>query len=400
MAVGPPSRTAENPRPFVLKKIAVFTSTRSEYGLLLPLLRRLSADSRFDLDLLVGGSHLLATYGQTIDRIKEDGFVIGALMPFLSERPGPHAEATALSTLSGLLGEHLYRSQPDLLILLGDRYELLAVASVALVGGIPVAHISGGDVTEGSIDNQVRHALTKLSHLHFPATEAYKRNLIAMGEEEWRICVSGEPGLDEILTIDLMTKAEVFAELAVPIDREIAIATFHPETIGNAISPDFISTLIDRLLTRTPYHLLFTGANFDPGGDAINAALENASRNPRVTFVPSLGQKRYYSAIKYAAIMIGNSSSGLTEAHSFGLPVLNVGNRQLGRLANANVIHVPLDADAVVKAIPAALSPAFRTAFSSTGNIYGDGKAVDRILAFLTQSTPERLLMKRSVFPT
>jgi UDP-hydrolysing UDP-N-acetyl-D-glucosamine 2-epimerase len=384
----------------MLKEIAVFTSNRSEYGLLRPMLRGLAADGRFRLRLLAGGSHLLPEFGRTVDGIRADGFAIACELPFLPPAGKAAPEAESLSVLAGQLGRYLAANRPDILMVLGDRYELLAAASVALAMGLPIAHISGGDITEGAIDNQVRHALTKLAHLHFPATEASKRVLLRMGEEEWRICVSGEPGLDELLAEPPLAREALFGSLGIPADRRVALATFHPETIGNAITPAFVSEAAEALLAGTGYHLLFTGANFDPGGREINACLEAmALGNSRVTYAPSLGQERYRSMLSHADLMLGNSSSGLVEAHSFALPALDVGKRQQGRLANANVVRVPADPRAILAAIPAAVSPSFRAGLRESPNLYGDGKAVPRILAALAAADPGALPLKKNVFP-
>ncbi|MBW8889343.1 MAG: UDP-N-acetylglucosamine 2-epimerase (hydrolyzing) [Fibrobacteres bacterium] len=383
----------------MLQNIAVLTTNRSEYGLLRPLLNGLAGDRRFNLRLLVGGSHLLSEFGNTVNGIRADGFAIAREIPFLSSHPVPAPEAIALAKLSDQLGRYFAESKPDALVLLGDRYELLAAAAVALVMDVPIAHVSGGDVTEGAIDNQVRHALTKLAHLHFPATETYKRNLLAMGEEEWRITVSGEPGLDELASGNCLPRIDLFRSLGIPSDAQVILATFHPETIANAITPDFVGSVAESLLNATPYHLLFTAANFDPGGREINARAGSlALGNPRVTYLPSLGSERYRSMLRYAALMLGNSSSGLVEAQTFALPVLDVGKRQQGRLANANVIHVAADPEAVLAAVPAALAPAFRKRIQGLPNLYGDGHAVPRILEALAAADPSKLALKKSVF--
>jgi UDP-hydrolysing UDP-N-acetyl-D-glucosamine 2-epimerase len=343
---------------------------------------------------------LLPEFGRTADGILADGFAIAREIPFLTSGKEPAPEAAALSKLSDQLGRYLSESKPDILVLLGDRYELLAAAAVALVMDVPIAHISGGDVTEGAIDNQVRHALTKLAHLHFPATESYKRNLLAMGEEEWRITVSGEPGLDELISGTSLPREALFNGLGIPADRAVALVTFHPETIANAITPTFVRTVAEGLLSSTEYHFLFTAANFDPGGRDLNDCIgEIAQGNPRVTYVPSLGSDRYRSMLRYAALMLGNSSSGLVEAHSFALPALDVGKRQQGRLANANVIRVPADPAAILAALPRAEAPAFRQRLMGTPNLYGDGKAVPRILAALAAADPSKLALKKSTFP-
>ncbi len=380
--------------------IAVFTSTRAEYGLLFPLLKKINANAAFSLKLLVGGSHLLHSYGHTIDFIKKDNFQITSLFPFLEENKKNYHKHDELSVLSKQIGDYFLQDRPDIILILGDRYELLAIASVALVLDVPVGHISGGDITEGLIDNQVRHALAKIAHLHFPATEIARDNLLKMGEESWRICLAGEPGLDQILNMQYVNKEDLYGDLNIPLDKELIIATFHPETIGNEMNPSFVTSLLEQLVLHGSFHVLVTASNFDIGGREINnALLALCAKNKNITFKESLGQTRYYSILKYASLMIGNSSSGLVEAQSFKLPVLNVGKRQQGRLANANVMNVELDIKKIVSVIPYALSDDFKAKFVSQPNKYGDGHAADRILNFINENMNRAsLLMKKDVF--
>ncbi len=227
-----------------IKNIAVFTSIRSEYGLLSPLIRAIDMDENFTLRLLAGGAHLRKEYGETIDQIISDGYKITEKFDFLDTDSSNDFSSRSLGRLQEQIGKYLYFNRPDLLFILGDRYELLPVASSALLYNIPVAHISGGETTEGAIDNQVRHALTKMSHLHFPATETYRQNIIKMGEEPWRICNSGEPGLDEIVSMDFISKEDLFADLGLSVGKTIICCTFHPQTIDNKINAAFIKELL------------------------------------------------------------------------------------------------------------------------------------------------------------
>lgn len=380
-----------------MKNIAVFTSTRAEYGLLLPILKRLKSDSDLNLKLLVSGSHLSDQFGFTKNQILSDGFDVEAEFPFIEN--SKEKEYKALSILSNDLGSYFSVNKPDLLLVLGDRFELLAVASVALVMNIPLAHISGGDVTEGAIDNQIRHALTKMSHLHFPATEIYKNNLLQMGEEEWRICVVGEPGLDEIRNLELIPKDELFNNLGLSMENKLVLATLHPETIDNQITREFIEGLIKEIMLKTDYDILFTGANFDHGGNEINELLRSMSVvEDRLTFIDSLGQKRYYSMLNYASILIGNSSSGLTEAQSFNIPVLNVGKRQQGRLFNPNVLHVSSSIVGVMEGLEYVMKNDFKTQYIDKDNIYGDGHASEKIIEKIKSVDASSLLLKKSTF--
>ena len=289
-------------------------------------------------------------------------------------------------------------NKPDLLMILGDRFELLPVVLAATLNKVPIAHISGGETTEGAIDNQIRHALTKLSHIHFPATETYGRNIISMGEEPWRVCVSGEPGLDLIQRVQLVEKNELFVDLGLNIKDPVVQVTFHPETISNKISPKLVESACKIFLNKG-FQVLATAANFDEGGSGINRVYELlAKENKSLVYHKSLGQKRYYSMLKHAALMIGNSSSGLVEAQSFNLPVINIGDRQKGRLANPNVVNAAADEIEIEKAFLFAISEQFQSGFYGKENIYGDGNACNRIISFLEKIEWQRLLSKKDCF--
>jgi len=378
-------------------KIAVFTAIRSEYGLLTPLLKRLNSDPVFDLQLLVGGAHLSKQFGFTRDKILSDGFQIKAEFDFLQDSTLQDYVTRSMSILQNQIGTWLVENKPDLLLVLGDRFELIPVVVSALLYGVPICHISGGDITKGSVDNQIRHAITKMAHLHFPATEQYKRNLINLGEEEWRICVSGEPGLDALTDLELCSKRELFEQLGLKLSKPVVCATFHPETIDNSINSNFLEHLFSSILRKTDFQIVATASNYDIGGAEINSVLEKLSKeHDRIIFVKSFGQQKYYSLLKHATLMLGNSSSGLIEAQSFNLPVVNVGERQSGRIANKSVVHAKTDVPEILQAIDYAKSPEFAKVFMGQPNVYGDGKASDRIVSFIKSidTKNKKLLVK------
>lgn len=374
-------------------RVAVFTSSRADYGPLRPLLKLLREDSDFELLLLVAGSHLSQRFGFTKSEIESDHFNIDAEFDFLADPADCDFLTRSLSRLQLEIGLWLCKNRPDWLIVLGDRFELLAVASAALLTKLPLAHISGGDITEGAIDNQVRHAVSKIASVHFPATDAARQVLLSLGEEEWRIHLVGEPALDQIAEMKLLPKRELFSSLGLDSERQTAIMTFHPDTITNVITPDFVQT-ISRRLIASGLQMIATGSNFDAGGDEINRALAQID-DPGFTFEMSLGQQRYYSMLKYSSLLIGNSSSGIIEAKSFNIPVIDVGARQLGRLSNPNVLHVEADVEAICRALPRALSKEFVESFQNCPNVYGDGNASGRIVAYLKRIPKENLFQKR-----
>ena len=380
-----------------MKKVAVFTSIRSEYGLLSPLLEKFKQHDSFKLELIVGGAHLVKEYGQTVTFIEADDIPIACKLPFLFGDEEKDVLTRSLASLQQQIGKYFSENKPDILVVLGDRIELLPVVLAATLNKIPIAHISGGETTEGAIDNQVRHALTKLSHIHFPATKIYAKNIISMGEEPWRVCVSGEPGLDLIDRINYIDKVDLYAQLGLDEKKPVVLVTFHPETISNKITPQLVSSVCKALIYRE-YQVLATAANFDEGGPEINRVYESFVSQKMISYQKSLGQLRYYSMLKYAAMMVGNSSSGLVEAQSFNLPVLNIGDRQKGRLAGLNVIHVPADFHSIERGIQVALSVEFKKQYFDQPNIYGDGQACNRIISYLEQVEWQKLLVKKDNF--
>lgn len=383
-----------------IKDIAFFTSIRSEYGVMIPFLKKVQNDPNFNLKLLVGGAHLLEEHGNTIDEIINDGFEIDCKLPFLDNENDATALTIAMSKLQLQIGEYLAVNKPDVLIVVGDRFELLPVVSAALVLGVPVAHLSGGDVTEGAIDNQIRHAVSKISHLHFAGTETSKNNLLKMGEEEWRVFNVGEPGIDCILSIDLVDKKELYLDLNLDVSKPTVIATLHPETISNVINEEYVTDLFTRLLKEFPSHqFLVTASNFDLGGNEINETLKQlSSESDQIKFVTSLGQKRYYSILKYADFMLGNSSSGIIEAQSFLLPVVNIGTRQEGRERNVNTIDVGLNIDEIVAAAKKTQDVNFRNLIEKSENLYGNGRCADEIIKCFKSVEKESLFLKKSTF--
>jgi len=381
------------------KRIGVFTSIRSEYGLLTPVLSRLKSHPTLELKLLVGGAHLSEAFGMSVDQIKADGFEIAEYLPFLSNDDNGNSFVPMLSRLQNQFGNYLIHNPLDLCIVLGDRFELLPVVTSCLITNTPIAHISGGEFTEGSIDNQVRHAITKMAHLHFPATEIYRMNLIRMGEEGWRICVSGEPGLDHIGQLKLIPKSQLFKTLRLNGNRPVVCCTFHPETIHNQITPEFVRQCLTAILKESGYQIVVTASNFDPGGAELNRMFEELDgQDSRIVYHKSLGQLKFYSLLNSVEVMIGNSSSGLVEAQSFNLPAVNIGERQRGRLANLNVYDCPADVPQILGAINHVSSPFFREQYWGKTNIYGDGNASERIIKFINDVNWDRLLIKRNTY--
>ena len=379
-----------------MRTIGVVTGALSDYGIYLPILRRIRLHPELRLSLLVSGMHLSPEFGMTARAIEVDGFEIAERVEMLVASDSP--EAIAKSMGLGLIGfgQVYARRRPDILVVLGDRFEMHAAALAALPFNIPLAHIHGGETTEGAIDEALRHSLTKMAHLHFVSTKAYAKRVVQMGEEPWRVTVSGAPGLDNLNETTLLRPAEIEEQLGVKVTRPWLLVTYHPVTLEAEDTGAHVASLC-AALDECGLPVVFTYPNADTRGHVVLEGIRryvDAHGDSRL-FV-SLGTVRYLSLMKHATAMAGNSSSGIIEAASFHLPVVNIGNRQCGRLRAGNVIDVGYGRDDIRRGIERALSPEFRAGLEGLENPYGDGRASDRIVTRLA-SVPldQALLMKR-----
>lgn len=378
------------------RAIAVVTVARSDYGHLRPLLAALQEAPELRPLLFVSGAHLAAERGRTVSEIEADGWPIAECVDMLE--PGDSPEAVAASTGRGVQGfaRAYAKHRPDLVVVLGDRFEMLAAAVAALPFALPVAHIHGGEVTEGAMDNQIRHAISKLAHLHFVSAPVHAERLARMDEEAWRIHMVGAPGLDRLGAATPLSPAELAAALELPAQRPWILVTFHPVTLEYQDTPRHVAELI-AALEDGPGTLIVTYPGADTAGSGIIAAFTAlAGRSPRVRLVPSLGERAYLSLLEHADCMVGNSSSGLIEAPSFGLPAVNIGRRQEGRLRGANVIDVGHGREEIRRGVAAALAPGLRARLRGQPNPYGDGRAAPRIVEVLARVRLDaRLVQKR-----
>ena len=325
-----------------MRKICVVTGSRAEYGLLSGLMRAIKEDSELELQVIATNMHLSPEFGLTYRNIEEDGFFINKKVEMLLS--SDTASATAKSVGLGFIGfadayEDLH---PDMVVVLGDRYEILSAVSTALFYKIPVAHLHGGEITEGAYDDCIRHSITKMSHLHFTSTEEYRRRVIQLGEEPNRVFNVGAPGIENIKKVPLMSKSELEASLdGFSLGEKYLVVTYHPVTLENSTASEQIQNLLWALDKYLDYKVIFTLPNSDTDGRIIIQILnEYVAKNPgRAIAYPSLGIKRYLSALKYAKAVVGNSSSGIIEVPSFGIPTLNIGDRQKGRLAADSVVN-------------------------------------------------------------
>jgi UDP-hydrolysing UDP-N-acetyl-D-glucosamine 2-epimerase len=378
------------------RAIGVVTVSRSDYGHVLPVLRQIERAPDLDVRLFVAGAHLAPRFGETVALVEADGWSIAERIDMLESEDSP--EAIAVSTGRGVVGfaRAFARQRPDLLVVLGDRFEMLAAATAALPFALPVAHIHGGEESEGAIDNQIRHAITKLAHVHFASAEAHARRIARLGEEPWRIHTTGAPGLDRIRSATLQTRAAVAATLGLPLAGPWLVVTFHPVTLEYGDTQHHVEELL-AALDKLEATLIVTYPGADTAGRLIIDRIEEfARRHENVRLAKSLGDPLYLSLLEHADAMVGNSSSGLIEAPSFGLPAINVGSRQAGRLRGANVIDVEPERDDIVRGIETALAPGVRARLRAARNPYGDGQAAPRIVRVLRElALTPRLVRKR-----
>ncbi|MGA8938623.1 MAG: UDP-N-acetylglucosamine 2-epimerase [Acidobacteriaceae bacterium] len=376
------------------RRIGVVTTSRADYSHLYWPLRELAGHAGIELGLFVLGPHLAPEFGSTVQEIERDGFPVRARIECLLNSDTDTGMAKTIGVAMLGLADALSAWRPDLLLLIADRYEMLAPAAVAVALRIPIAHIEGGELSLGAIDDQVRHALTKLAHVHFTSTERARQRVIAMGEEPWRVHRAGAPSLDHLRRSTLLDRAALEARLGVALSAPTLIAAWHPVTIlrdTNAEADEFFAAI-----AKTPGRILFVYPNADAGSHALierTRALA-ATRADTHVFV-NLDAVTYWSLLGQADALVGNSSSGIMEAASFALPVVNVGLRQQSRERARNVIDVPAEAGAIGKAIERALSPAFRTSLAGMTNPYGAGTAAQAIARVLAAVPLDGLLIKQ-----
>jgi GDP/UDP-N,N'-diacetylbacillosamine 2-epimerase (hydrolysing) len=378
------------------RKVCVFTGSRAEYGLLRPLLEKLKEDGEFGLSLLVSGMHLSLEFGLTYREIEKDGFVIDEKVPILRGSDAPVEIGRAIGR--GVTGytEALERLACDLVVILGDRFEALACAVSASVLRVPIAHIHGGEITQGALDDAFRHAITKLSHLHFTAAEEYRRRVIQLGEEPDRVFCVGALGIDGIKSLDLLSREALEKELGVRFRERNLLVTMHPETLGKDNVESLCKNLLGVLDGFGDTAIVFTRANADTGGKRINTLVDRfvGAHPDRAYVFTSMGQRRYLSTMRYVDAVVGNSSSGIIEAPSFRIGTVNIGDRQKGRIRAESVIDCAPAQDTIREAFRKLYAPAFKRVLERTQNPYGDGTAAERIMKVLKSYDIKGILQK------
>ncbi|HEX6772821.1 MAG TPA: UDP-N-acetylglucosamine 2-epimerase [Acidobacteriaceae bacterium] len=375
-------------------KFAVVTTSRADYSHLYWPLKELDGHPDLDLKLIVLGSHLSPEFGRTVSEIERDGFAIAASLECLLSSDSDTGMAKSIGVAVLSLADCLAAMRPDVLLLIADRYEMLAPASVALALRIPIAHIEGGEISRGAIDDAVRNALTKMSHIHFTSTAGARRRVIALGEEPWRVHRAGAPSIDHLSKSRLLSKTEIEQALQIRLAIPTVVVAYHPVTLlddTNAEAEELLSAL-----ARIPHQLIFCHPNADAGSRDLRERMRSflAERGSGRLFV-NLPVIQYWSLLRHADLMIGNSSSGIMETASFALPTINVGMRQQGRERAKNVLDAQPTSASILECVQRATDPSFRASLAGMTNPYGDGHAAERIVEVLTTLPPrERLLVK------
>ena len=377
------------------RKICVVTGTRAEFGLLRWLMEEVKASATLELQVIATGMHLSPEFGLTYREIEQAGFTIDAKVEMLLS--ADTATAVTKSMGLGLIGyaDAYARLAPDILVLLGDRFEIFAAAAAALIAGIPVAHLHGGETTEGAFDEAIRHSITKMSHLHFVAAEDYRRRVIQLGEQPERVFLVGGLGIDAIKRITLMDREALEASLDFKLGRKNLLITFHPVTLEGQSSRQQMAEFLGALDELTDTSLIFTMPNADTGGRELTGMVEDfVATHEHARLYTSLGHLRYLSCMRYVDGVVGNSSSGLAEAPSMGVGTINIGDRQKGRLSASSVIHCDPTHDSIRAALKKLYEPSFKLLLAKTTNPHGSGGASKKIVEILRNHTFDHLLKK------
>lgn len=370
-----------------MRKICFITGTRAEYGLLSRLMKMVQDDNSTQLQIIATNMHLSPKFGNTYQEIEKDGFTIDKKIPILEDGKDD-ANATLKSMAKALAGfaDAYDELRPDMAVVLGDRYEILAASTAALIERIPIAHIHGGEITEGAYDDAIRHSITKMSHLHFTSTEEYRKRVIQLGEQPDHVFNVGSIGVENIKMLPLMSKDAIEKEIGFAIDNHTILVTYHPVTLGNRTAKENIDDFIAALEEKKDLRIIFTMPNSDTGGQAIVEAINTfVAKNPsRAKAFKSLGVLRYLSVMQQVNAVVGNSSSGLVEVPSFGIPTLNIGDRQKGRIAADSVFNCETDKQSVLEGLDIVLSEEFKQKAATIHNPYdkeGTAQAIFNVIS-------------------
>lgn len=370
------------------KTICVLTATRAEYGILKRLILELQKVPQFCVKVVVTGMHLSPEFGNTYQEIEQDGIAIDRKIPILSGKEGPSAVSADMGKALLEFGKYFEEIKPDALVVLGDRYETLAVCIAAMNQRILIAHLHGGELTEGAIDDAIRHSITKMSYLHFTSTEEYRNRVIQLGESPDRVYNVGALSVENIMQQPLMSKEELEDSIGFAMGNSYGVVTFHPVTLEEGTVQGQMEALVQALVSHQEMKYIVTKANADAGGRTVNALWGEYEKQygNQLKVVDSLGMKRYLSALKYCDMVVGNSSSGITEAPIFCVPTINIGDRQKGRLRVESILDCAPGKESIEEAMKTALSPDFREKIKKQNNPYGYGETSKKIVQIMRET--------------
>jgi len=395
MWVPQPDRFRDFNPEVIMKIIAIFTTTRADFGLLSSLIDQIEHQESLGYILFVGGSHYLASQGDSLIEIHAKGYKYTSF-DFLSEDDSEQTLADSLAYEATLLSGLFTETTFDLVCVLGDRVELLPIVSSAIIFRKPIIHIHGGEITEGAIDNQIRHMITKSAHLHFTACSEYRQNIIRMGEEAWRVHNVGALGVDTI--INKQTQGNIFIQLSLNTQKPIILMTYHPVTLEDQISSETQIKNLFKALQQFDFQVIITAPNVDPSHSCIfDVIMNNVELNSDYHFIRTLGIDRYQALLNYVEFVIGNSSSGILEAPFFKIPTVNIGDRQKGRIRHVSVIDTDYTTGSILEGIKKAIDPAFRKNIQKMDYLFGDGKAAERITEIIRETEINQKLLRKKL---
>lgn len=379
--------------------IAILTATRAEYGLLSPIIKRMLQDDDINAKVLVTGAHLSPEFGFTYKEIEEDGVIIDKKIEILAKGDTGAAVSQTMGNALIKFGEYFECECPDALLVLGDRYETLAVCIAAMNAQIPVIHLYGGETTQGAIDEAIRHSISKMSYLHFTSTDEYRHRVIQLGENPNRVFAVGAIGVENALSLPLLSKNELEQSLGFSLDKPYVVATYHPVTLETISLDDQISDFFRAIEIKSNYTYIITKANADAGGRRVNEILEKfAKGKTNIHIVDSLGVKRYLSALKYCYMVMGNSSSGITEVPSFHIPTINIGDRQKGRTHAETVIDCKSDTDSILSAMEKAESEEYRKICLRAVNPFEKPNVAENIVSTIKSEMMNKAIDIKKIF--
>lgn len=380
-----------------MKKICIVTATRAEYGLLKPLMHKLQESDRFELQVVVTGAHLSPEFGLTYRLIEADGFRIDEKVEMLLSSDTPTGIVKSMGVVQMGFADLFNRFTPDAVVLLGDRYEMLAIAASATIFTIPIIHLHGGEITEGAYDDSIRHAISKLSAVHFTSTEEYRQRLIQMGENPTKVHNVGAIGLDNIIDLPLLTQEELEENLGIKLKKYNFQVTFHPETLSDMSSEEQFEILLQAIRQQDDSYFIFTKANADTNGRIINQMIDQfVNENSAIASAyTSLGSLRFLSAVKICDAIVGNSSSGIIEAPSLGTATINIGDRQRGRTQASSILNCNVELNDIIRCFKTVKDSVFKKSVLDIRNPYGQGGTSDKIVQILSELEWDNLKIKK-----